>query len=41
MMNVALPEDAVHIGRHRDDTVRLIKEKVPIVRLNVGVENEK
>lgn len=40
MINAVLPEDVVHIGRLRDDTVRLIKENVPIVRLNVGVENE-
>jgi hypothetical protein len=39
-MNVVLPEELVHIGRLRDDTVRLIKENVPIGRLNVGVENE-
>ncbi len=41
MMNAVLLKDVAHTERPKNDTVRLIKENVPIVRLNVGVENDK
>jgi hypothetical protein len=37
-MNAVLLEDVMHTERPKDDTVKPIKEDVPIVRPNVDVE---